>query len=52
MIQIIHNDGWQKIVDYLRLVYPHEAFQILGLLALFVPNGDQVWQEFLPDPPF
>ncbi len=52
MIHAIHNDGWQYVVDYLRYVCPHEAFQILGILALFVPNGDQVWQEFLPEPPF
>ncbi len=51
MIKAIHNDGWQKVVDYLRWVCPHEAFQILGILALFTPNADQVWQEFLPAPP-
>ncbi|MGB5770308.1 MAG: hypothetical protein WBM32_10620, partial [Crocosphaera sp.] len=52
MIKAIHNDGWQYVVDYLRYVCPHEAFQILGILALFTPNSDQVWQEFLPEPPF
>ncbi len=52
MIIAIHNDGWQKVADYLRWVCPHEAFQILGILALFVPNGDRVWSEFLPEPPF
>ena len=52
MIKAIHNDGWQTVVDYLRYVCPHEAFQILGILALFTPNSDQVWLEFLPEPPF
>ena len=51
MIKAIHNEGWQYVVDYLRYVCPHEAFQILGILALFTPNGDQVWLEFLPSPP-
>ncbi len=52
MIKAIHDDGWEKVVHYLRWVCPHEAFQILGILALFTPNADQVWQEFLLLPPF
>ncbi len=52
MIKAIHDEGWEKVVHYLRYVCPHEAFQILGILALFTPNSDQVWQEFLPEPPF
>ncbi len=52
MIKAIHNEGWESVVDYLRKVCPHEAFQILGILALFTPNGYQVWQEFFPEVPF
>lgn len=52
MIKAVHDQGWQTVVDYLRSVCPHEAFQILGILALFTPNADQVWLEFLPEPPF
>ncbi len=51
LIKFISDEGWEKMVEYLRLVCPYEAFQLLGILAYFVPDAESVWSEFLWPPP-
>ena len=51
LIQVIKDEGWSKMVEYLRQVCPLEAFQLLGILAYFVPDAELVWEEFLWPPP-